>query len=238
MTGVQTCALPISISNDLGERHAQTRELAEKRVVSALGDTPETRERIERARAAFPIREGNETTTVGFPAAVIRFAGLELGRRLHDLDLLRDVDHVFDLTIAEAVGTLVQNTDAPDDPPALGAKRNAMRMAGRADLPRTFGEPTPPPDLSGFPAQVQRYVEAVIWYGSKLSTMAPPRPDADGGQASGGQIASSHDGAVVGVGVSPGTYEGPARIVLDESGFEKIEPGDVQIGRASCRERG
>jgi len=220
------------VPEDLVSRHAGTRRLAEERVLAALGDTPDTRERIERARAAFPIREGNETTTVGFPAAVVRLAGLELGRRLRDLELLQDADHVFDLTIAEAVGALVQNADAPDDPSSLAARRNATRMAGRAELPRTFGVPTPPPDLSGFPPLVQHYVEAVIWYASKLSSTAPPRPDADGA-AGGGAEPRGSDGrsghAVVGLGVSPGTYEGPARVVLDESDFEKIKPGDVLV---------
>ena len=32
-----------------------------------------------------------------------------------------------------------------------------------------------------------------------------------------------------GIGVSPGTYEGTARIVLDEDGFELIQPGDVLV---------
>jgi pyruvate,water dikinase len=41
--------------------------------------------------------------------------------------------------------------------------------------------------------------------------------------------ATAPDGEVHGIPVSPGTYEGPARIVLDESGFDRIEPGDVLV---------
>ena len=216
------------VDTGLVDQHRQTRRIAEKRIVEALGDTAETHERIARARAAFPIREGNETTTVSFPAAVVRHAGLETGARLHSRQLLADADHVFDLTVEEAVGALVQNADAPDDPRGLAERRFTERHAGRAPLPRSFGEPTPPPDLTGFPSLIQNYVEAVLWYASKLSTISPPRPDADEliGQASADALGP---GVLAGMGVSPGVYEGKVCIVLDESDFEKVTPGDVLV---------
>ncbi|MDQ3146668.1 MAG: PEP-utilizing enzyme, partial [Actinomycetota bacterium] len=34
---------------------------------------------------------------------------------------------------------------------------------------------------------------------------------------------------VHGLGAAPGTYEGTARVILDESGFDRIEPGDVLV---------
>ncbi|MEM8924871.1 MAG: PEP-utilizing enzyme [Actinomycetota bacterium] len=211
-------------SSELEARHAATRADVEQRVLAAIGDTPANRNRIERARRAFPIREGNEAATVGVPAAVLRTLGLEAGRRLAAAGALDDAGHVFDALPTEVEAAL--RGSARPDMGATAAARHADRTTAVAvDPPRTIGPAMEPPDLSGFPDDVREPVEAVLWFTSKASTLQTGMPDADDRP----DDPAADDGAVSGLGVAPGVYEGPARIVLDESSFDKIEPGDVLV---------
>lgn len=209
---------------ELEHRHAATRADVEQRVVAALGDTAETHDRIRRARRAFPIREGNEAATVGIPAAVLRRLGLAAGERLVARGALEAVEHVFDAK-PEAV-LLALRGAVPAELRTAAAARHADRLgADPTAAPRTLGPPPSLPDLTGFPDDIRTLVEAVIWFSSKASTIETGVPDADDEAR-----ASRVDGSVAsGLGVSPGIYEGPARVVLDESGFDDIEPGDVLV---------
>jgi len=208
------------LAKGLSDAHDATREEVTARIVSALGDTAETRSRIERARRAFPIREGNEAATVGYPLAVARRYAQDFGRRLVAAGHIADHDHVFDLTVEECVAGVRGSESGLGE---LARTRHERRMAGRGDVPLSFGEEMDAPDLSAFPDHVGHLVNAMLWYTSKLSTTAPPAPDADP------TAAPAVDGGVGGLGVSPGTYDGPARIVLDEDSFDRIEPGDVLV---------
>ena len=208
---------------DLAEAHAATRAEVEQRVLDALGDTPATRDRIARARRAFPVREGNETATVGIPAAVMRKFGQEAGRRLAAAGVLDDAAHVFDLEPAEVDAALrgSPRTDAA----AVAAERFAARNAPvDAAPPRTIGPEPDLPDLSGFPDDIKEMVEAVLWFSSKASTIDTGISDVD-------DIVTDEAAAadVAGQGVAPGVYEGPARIVMGEAEFDRIEPGDVLV---------
>ena len=73
---------------------------------AALGDTDETRARLEAARRAFPVREGNEQATVGLPLAVVRRVGLGAGRRLVRNGNLERPEDVFDLLVNEVTALL------------------------------------------------------------------------------------------------------------------------------------
>ncbi|MBA2625630.1 MAG: hypothetical protein H0U89_08510, partial [Acidimicrobiia bacterium] len=75
--------------------------------------------------------------------------------------------------------------------------------------------PAGPPDLAGFPPDIVEGVEAVLWYTEEMF-----------GAPTTGQAL---EGGVRGLGAAPGTYEGTARVILDESGFDRIEPGDVLV---------
>ncbi|MEM7337643.1 MAG: PEP-utilizing enzyme [Actinomycetota bacterium] len=212
---------------ELADRHRDTRSNVEHRVLAALGDTEETRARIERARRAFPIREGNEAATVGVPAAALRHVGQEAGRRLAASDHLDDAGHVFDALPAEVDAVLRGHAD-----PGLATRaldRHTERLSPvTSPPPRTKGPELALPDLSGFPDDIQEAVESVLWFSSKASTIQTGIADADDVATSAADESASAS-TIVGMGVAPGTYEGPARIVLDETGFDKIEPGDVLV---------
>ena len=72
-----------------------------------------------------------------------------------------------------------------------------------------------PPDLRGFPRAAAEQLAALIWYADQVA--AP--------------LASARvsDGVLLGIGVSPGAYEGTARVVRDEDDFELVQPGDVMV---------
>ena len=129
---------------DHSAAHAAARAAAEQRLLADLGDTEETRARLETARHTFPVRESNETATVGLPAAVLRHVGLEAGRRLARSGNLERPDDVFDLTINEVTAVLRGAANAPADPrcartpdakPASPPTRRHLRA--RSDRRRT-----------------------------------------------------------------------------------------------------
>ncbi len=71
------------------------------------------------------------------------------------------------------------------------------------------------PDLSGFPDDIVNGTNAMVWYTTKIFGAAPSP--------------TSGSPEVTGQPVSPGTYEGTARIVLDERELDRIEAGDVLV---------
>jgi pyruvate,water dikinase len=104
---------------------------AERHLFESLGDTPETRARLEAARRTFPVREGNEAATVGLPIAVLRRVGLAAGRRLARAGNLERPEDVFDLTVDEVTAILRSALIVPPDP-ALRAGRADRFAAGDA----------------------------------------------------------------------------------------------------------
>lgn len=203
--------------NRAGQAQA-TRAARAAEAVAALGGDDAARDRVARAQQAFPIREGNETATVGVPVAALRRIGLVAGDRLRSSGRLERVDDVFDLTVDEVLAVLRGAPDAPAEPLALGRERRTARMARADELPPPLIGPPPPPapDLRGFPADIAGNVRSLLWYTEQIL-----------GKPGLGQPAGS-DG-VAGEPAAPGTYDGPARIVHDEADFDRIEAGDVLV---------
>lgn len=196
----------------------ERRRQATERAAHDLGGGPDARDRVDRAQRAYPIREGNESATIGVPVAALRRVGLDIGRRMAADGRLERADDVFDLEIDETLDVLRHQPGAPPDPAGLAKKRREARLAAAAVTPpATLGPPEPaPPDLAGFPADIAESVEGLLWYTFKIfgqgESLAPPGED-----------------RLSGIGVAPGVYEGTARIVLGEDSFDRIEPGDVLV---------
>jgi pyruvate,water dikinase len=209
-------------TEDHAEAHAAARAAAEQRLFDDLGDTDETRKRLETARRTFPVREGNETATVGLPVAVLRHLGLVAGHRLSRVGNLERREDVFDLTIEEVTAVLRQAPNAPADPALRARTRREARLAAdRTPAPRTIGPPPKaagPPSLKGFPAAIVEGTQAMLWYADKVFGAPPPVSEAE---AAGNEIR--------GIAVSPGRYEGTARVLLDESDLDRIHQGDVLV---------
>jgi len=201
-----------------GTDHAEGRRKAEERAVADLGGGEDARDRVARAQRAFPIREGNETATIGVPVAVLHRVGQAIGKRFAADRRLEHAGDVYDLEPDEVMALLRHRDDAPADPATLAAGRRAARKAWTGTpVPRTIGPPATLPELAGFPADVTEILDATFWYLEHVGAE---------GLVAGEPVTGT---TLTGVAAAPGTYEGPARVVLDESGLDRIEPGDVLV---------
>jgi pyruvate,water dikinase len=212
--------------DDAAARHAATRTTAQARLIATLGSSSLTRRRLARAQEVFPLAEGNGATTVGVPLAGLRRLGLHIGVRL---GLYRPED-VFDLTFDEVLQVLRHPDHVALDEGTDAARVAQLAMARREERERLATKVPPtlvgddagddraglvPPDLRGFPRAAAEHLAAVIWYAEQVAApLSSPRIT---------------DGVLLGIGVSPGVYEGTARVVRDEDDFELVQPGDVMV---------
>jgi pyruvate,water dikinase len=212
--------------DDVAARHAATRMRAQAELIATLGNSSLTRRRLARAQEVFPLREGNAATTIGVPLAGLRRLGLHIGVRL---GLYRPED-VFDLTFDEVLQVLRhpdlvaldEGTDAAGVAQLAMARREERERLATKVPPTLVGDDAAdqraglvPPDLRGFPKSAAEHLAALIWYAEQVA--AP--------------LASARvtNGVLAGIGVSPGVYEGTARVVRDEDDFELVQPGDVMV---------
>ncbi len=187
---------------------------------SALaGRSATDRERFERALAraelSYPVREDNEFYTISAPLALMRYAVLELGRRLADGGRIAQREDVFFLELDEARLALRERRDQR----ALVTRRKAERAWVDAHPgPPTYGQdPGPPPSFDALPPESKLAMEAVYWYtNSVVSTERSEQRPATGT-------------TLRGIAASPGQYAGPVRVIMSEAEFDKIQPGDVLV---------
>lgn len=174
---------------------------------------------LARAQQAYPARED----TMFFwsvARALVRYAVLELGRRLADRGQLARAQDVFFLTVREAGAALHDRGGRR----ALVARRCAERAwTDTHPGPATYGPlPTPPPAAGDWRSTLQpeaRHAMDVARWAWEATSGSPswPRP----GQSAGVGLR--------GVAACPGRYTGPVRVLTDESEFGKLQPGDVLV---------
>ena len=174
-------------------------------------------ERFEQALAhaqkAYGVREDNIFHTDNVPCAVVRYAVMEIGRRLASRGVLASAEDVVYLEDSEVRAALGGQRD---DFAGLAVRRKAeLKWVSAHPGPPTYGkDPGPPPDPAILPPSL-RTVNGVVMWAMALS-FTPP-------------VAASADGAISGASGSPGRYTGTARIVRDESQFSRLMPGDVLV---------
>lgn len=179
---------------------------------------PEQRHRferaLERALVAYPVREDNQFFTYSVPAALVRRAAREVGRRLVAAGLLDRVDEVFLLRPDHLRTALRERLDCR----AEARRRARERAQALADPgPPAYGTPPgPPPSMSALPPAVRLANEAFAWTVEHVF-------GAPGGSEGGAEA------AVTGVGASAGTYTGPARVIRGQDEFDRLRAGDVLV---------
>jgi pyruvate,water dikinase len=200
---------------------ASRRTTAAGRARTALaGQRPENRERFERALAraerAYPVREDNEFFTVSVPLALLRYRLLELGRRLAARGQLDRRDDVFFLTLDEARAALSGGQARQ----ALASRRRGERaFVEQHPGPPTYGkDPGPPPPVDALPTEAKSTMTALLWYVDRIFEAAASS-----------QVQQAGTRALGGIAASPGRHTGPVRVVMDESEFGKLRPGDVLV---------
>jgi pyruvate,water dikinase len=177
---------------------------------------PEQRDRvaqlIDDAITLYGIRDDDSGVTIHQPLGLVRRALLEAGRRAAATDRLHDPDHIFDVPRND-LDALITGNGAVLRLDGLGAL-SARRHNPFILPPLSLGNEDPPPDGELPPA-----MGTIV--GALLAAMA--LESAEPGDSTGDQR------EMRGCGASPGVYEGRARVMDRDSGFELIEAGDTPL---------
>ena len=171
------------------------------------------------ARAVNRLRDERGHYSDGWACGIVRRALLEAGRRLVAKKKLDDAEHAEDASYEEIAG-LFGGASSPSA--AEIARRVAWRnttSTSDPDLPAFFGEPpSGPPPAEWLPERGRRAQRAISAFLTTMNTEPEVRRTAT---------------TVKGLPVSPGIYEGTARLVIDEADFGRIQKGDVLVTRAT-----
>ncbi|MBO0872890.1 MAG: hypothetical protein J2P19_05810, partial [Pseudonocardia sp.] len=214
---------PDAVSEELRERRAAARAEAHRLL------TPARRRRfdraLDRALAAYPVREDNEFFTMTGPFGLARRAALEAGRRLADRGALATGEDVFCLEPDELRAALRDDLDCR----ALARRRASERAWALAHPgPASYGPPPGPPQpLAALPTKARLANEAFLW---TIEQIFGPRAAGAGH----GDAHNAPSTVLVGVPASAGTYTGPVRIVHSESEFHRVRAGDVLVCPATA----
>jgi rifampicin phosphotransferase len=197
----------------------QTRTTAITRARSAAeqaGDLPRFERALDRAERAYPVREDSEFYTVSAPLGLIRYAGIELGRRLAARGQLAEPEDVFWLRWPEARQALGDGRSLLD---LVGRRRGEHAWVLAHPGPPSYGtDPGPPPPFSVLPTEARFVAEAMqqIMIDRILAPEDSQREQAD-------------ENRITGIAAAPGRYSGPVRVIMDETQFDRIRPGDVLV---------
>ncbi len=200
------------------QRLAATRAQARDKALAAL-PTDELRAEftsmLEDAQRAYPIREENEFYTVSVPLALSRFAALEAAKRLAAKGALTSADDVFFLTYPEVVAAL--RGRAPERG-VIERRRNEFYAAEAFDPPASYGTEPPIPPLDVFPPETRTAMEVLMYATEKVFE---PEQSNRRGTAGGPELK--------GIAAGQGSYTGPARVIMGEDQFDRLQPGDVLV---------
>jgi rifampicin phosphotransferase len=131
--------------------------------------------------------------------AVMRLPFLELGRRLVRRGVLSNENDIFWLYLAE----IQDGLSGANQQSRVAQRKSEMEKWSRIVPPPTIGEP-PPPNNDPFAAA----------HGKMFGV--PPEPSRD-------------PDVITGIGASPGTVQGRAKVVRNLAEASKIQPGDILV---------
>jgi phosphohistidine swiveling domain-containing protein len=169
---------------------------------------------LERAEKAYPLREANQFYTFSTPMALLRYAFLEMGRRLAKKGVIRERDDIFFLNKEEACSALFEGADKTE---LVRHRKGEMAWAEANPGPAYYGDPPPPPSFDFLPAEARLIMESLIWSFEQMMEYERSGQTQTAGET------------LKGIAASTGQYIGPCRIVADETEFDKIQPGDVMV---------
>jgi pyruvate,water dikinase len=180
---------------------------------------------LDRALAAYPVREDNEFFTTSAPFALARRAAREVGRRLASRGLLAASDDAFFLTPQQLRAALRDSLDCH----ALATRRVGERAWALAHPgPASYGRPPgPPPPLSALPPEARLANEAFLWTVEQI--LGPQALGAGPREPGHGQSDAAAADMLSGIPACAGSYTGPARIIRSETEFDRLRPGDVLV---------
>lgn len=155
----------------------------------------------------------------GWAVGIARRALTEAGRRLQKRGIFSSAELAYDSSCEEVVA-LLQGQQGPSEQElsARAAWRNSKTIAD-TDVPPWLGAPpSAPPPAQWLPAKGRRAAQAIDAF---LQAMFQE------------PAAQTTTHTVKGMSVSPGIYEGTARVVNSEDDFATIQKGDVLVAKST-----
>jgi pyruvate,water dikinase len=214
------CEALARVTDGNGQSHGRDDEEQSARIATLRARLPNDTSRAEfdrllsDARAAYGVRD-DDVSFAARGAGLLRLALLEAGRRLAARGLLDEREQVWFLLRAEIDEALAGKPVADLLSPAR-ERRAAYYRQRAVTPPDTLGAPAPPQAPPALSDAARRAMAARAWYGESV-------------RGTPGSSASSAQGEVRGIAASIGVYRGPARVVLLEDQFDRVQPGDVLI---------
>ncbi len=174
---------------------------------------------LTEARAINRLRDERGHFSDGWATGIARVALLEAGRRLAEAGKLDAPEHAVDASCDELTAMLRGTPSVTRDEIAARVEWRTTRSTSDPDVPPWLGAPpSGPPPAEWLPERGRRTHRAVIAFLEALFT----EPEANRTETS-----------VKGLPVSPGAYEGTARLVKDDADFIRVQQGDVLVARAT-----
>lgn len=169
------------------------------------------------ARAVYRLRDERDHYNDGWSTGLMRRALLEAGRRLAESGRIDSPELVVDANLDEVLA-LVRGTGGPSKH-ELRERAEWRLSVDPTKVPQQLGiPPSAPPPADWLPPHAARLARGIDTF---LGALFQPAE----GEAS--------NGAIRGIPVSGGVYEGPVRIVLSAEDFGAVKQGDVLVARST-----
>ena len=202
-----------ALAGKLEDAAAVERDTAELRAAVPSSERPLFDQLLSDARAVYRLREERDHYNDGWSTGLLRRALLEIGRRSADAGRLADPELIVDAGIQEALALL--NGQGGPTQEELAARAAWRHSADGSLAPAALGFPaTPPPPAEWLPPSAARLAR-----GTEIFLFGLFQPS---------ERESTHD-VMHGIPVSPGVYEGPARVVRSSLDFDHVRQGDVLV---------
>jgi pyruvate,water dikinase len=170
-------------------------------------------ELLAEARLTYRLRDERGTYADLWAIGVMRRAFLAAGRRLAAQRLIDEPSHLVEADYAELRALVRSGAGVSGE--ELAERARCRLEARYADAPPVIGgEPGKPLPTEWLPPAAARLERAIGAAVQEIFVAPQPRTEAH---------------KVRGLGVSPGTYRGTARVIRGTSEFGRIEPGDVLV---------
>lgn len=168
------------------------------------------------ARAVYRLREERDHFNDGWSTGLMRRAVLDAGRRTVESGRLDSAELMIDAGHEEMLALLRGEGPSSEE---LRARAEWRRTADGAKVPQLLGiPPSPPPPPEWLPPHAARLARGINIF---LASLFQP---------------SDKEGTteiVRGIPVSPGVYEGIARLVRGGEDFDRVKQGDVLVTRST-----
>ncbi len=193
--------------------------LAEARQL--LADRPDEDQRqferaLARAEQAYPVREEHEFYLSNAPFAQLRYTLLEVGERMTEGGQLSQAEDIMFLELEEARAAF---RDGSDVRAIVNRRKGELAWAEAHPGPASYGKALPPPpSFEAFPPEARHLMRVLMW---QMQTLLPTEDSEQAKPNSGTDLR--------GLAASAGQYTGPARIIMSEAEFGKLQAGDVLV---------